>query len=67
MDFEALKKFAELWKKTYTESTVLLDLHLVVAVLSVLAVVVLVGNVIWKITLMRSEANLVKAGKEAVV
>lgn len=67
VDFEALKSFAELWKTPYSESTFLLDLHYVVAGLSILSVVVLVGNMIWKISLMRGESKLIAEGKEAAV
>lgn len=67
VDFEALKSFAELWKKPYSDSTFLLDLHYAVAGLSILSVVVLVGNMIWKISLMRGENKLIAEGKEAAV
>ena len=67
VDFEALKKFAELWKSTYTESTFLLDAHYAVGGLSLLAVVILVVNAVWKIRLMRGEDKLIREGKEAAV
>lgn len=67
VDFEALKKFAELWKSTYTESTFLLDAHFAVGGLSLLAVVILVVNAVWKIRLMRGEDKLIREGKEAAV
>ena len=66
VDFEALKTFAEMWNKTYIESTFMLDLHYVVAAVSILSVVALVVNTIWKIRLMKEEDALIKAGKEAV-
>ena len=67
VDFEALKKFAEMWKSFYTDSTFLLDAHFVVGGLSVLTVILLVVNVVWKIRLMRAEDKLIQEGKEAVV
>ena len=66
VDFEALKTFAEMWNKPYSESTLMLDLHYVVAILAVLSVVALIGNMIWKIQLMKAENELIEAGKEAV-
>ena len=66
VDFEALKSFAEMWGKPYIESTLMLDLHYVVAAAAVLSVAVLVGNMIWKIQLMKAEDALIEAGKEAV-
>ena len=66
VDFEALKSFAEMWGKPYIESTLMLDLHYAVAVVAVLSVAALVGNMIWKIQLMKAEDALLEAGKEAV-
>ena len=66
VDFEALKTFAEMWNKPYSESTLMLDLHYVVAAATLLSVVALIGNMIWKIQLMKAENELIKAGKEAV-
>ena len=66
VDFEALKSFAQMWNKTYIESTFMLDLHYVVAAISLIAVAALIGNMIWKIRLMKEEDALIKAGKEAV-
>jgi hypothetical protein len=67
VDFEALKSFAEMWNKPYIESTLMLDLHYAVAIVAVLSVAALVGNMIWKIQLMKAEDALIAAGKEAVV
>ena len=67
VDFEALKSFAEMWNKPYIESTLMLDLHYAVAAVAVLSVAALVGNMIWKIQLMKAEDALIAAGKEAVV
>lgn len=66
VDFEALKSFAEMWGKTYIESTFMLDLHYAVAAIAILSVAALVGNMIWKIQLMKAEDALIEAGKEAV-
>ncbi len=68
VDFEALKKQSEMFKNiVYTESTFLLDLHLAVAGISLLAVAGLAVNTVWKIRMMREEARLIEAGKEARV
>ena len=66
VDFEALKTFAEMWGKPYIESTFMLDLHYAVAAVALLSVAALVGNMIWKIQLMKAEDALIEAGKEAV-
>lgn len=67
VDFEALKKYSEMWKTYYTDSTFLLDLHYVVSGLAVLSAVLLIVNTIWKINLMRAEKALIEEGKEAAV
>ena len=66
VDFEALKVFAEMWNKPYSDSTLMLDLHYFVAAAVLLSVAALIGNMIWKIQLMKAEDELIKAGKEAV-
>ena len=66
VDFEALKTFAEMWNKPYSESTFMLDLHYAVAVIAILSVVALVYNAYWKIQLMKAEDALIAEGKEAV-
>lgn len=67
VDFEALQSFAQMWGKTYIESTFLLDLHYLIAAVSIASVVALVANMVWKINLMRGEQALINAGKEAAV
>lgn len=67
VDFEALKSFAQMWGKPYIESTFMLDLHYVIAALSIASVVALVANTVWKINMMRGEQELINAGKEAAV
>ena len=66
VDFEALKTFAEMWNKPYSESTLMLDLHYAVAAISVLSVAALVYNAYWKVQLMKAEDALIAEGKEAV-
>lgn len=65
VDFAALEEYAKKWGTLYTESTFWLDLHYFVGGLAVLSVVLLVANVIWKITMMRGEKTLLAAGEEA--
>ena len=67
VDFEALKAYAEIWKTYYTESTLMLDIHYVTGALLVLSSVLLLGNMVWKICLMRAENKLLAGGKEAKV
>ena len=67
VDFEALKELCEMKNKPFIKSTFLLDLHYLVAAILLLSVVGLVGNMIWKISLMRSEQALLRVGKEAAV
>ena len=66
VDFEALKTFAEMWNKPYSESTFMLDLHYAVAAIAILSVVALVYNAYWKVQLMKAEDALIAEGKEAV-
>jgi len=65
VDFEALKAHAELWKTAYTESTFWFDAHYFVFALSLLVTVGLIVCTVWKIRLMKEEARLIAAGKEA--
>jgi hypothetical protein len=67
VDFEALKAYAEMWKTYYTESTLMLDIHYVTGALLVFSSVLLLGNMVWKICLMRAEKKLLAGGKEAKV
>lgn len=66
VDFAALleesKKFSNI---VYTESTLLLDAHYLVAALGGLVAVALLANMVWKIALMRGEKRLLNVGKEA--
>lgn len=65
VDFAALKEYSETFSSTYTESTLWFDLHYVVFALMILMAVLLVANAVWKAMLMKEEAKLVAAGKEA--
>lgn len=64
VDFEALKKFSELWGKPYIESTFWLDLHYFVCGIAILSVVALVYNAYWKVQMMRGEQALLDGAKE---
>ncbi len=63
VDFDELQFFAELWETPYTTSTFWFDAHYAVFALSLLAAVLLVVNVLWKISLMNGEKKLIEAGK----
>jgi hypothetical protein len=65
VDFEALKKHAELWKTAYTESTFWFDAHYAVFALTLLVSAALAANAVWKAKLMRGEKKLLEEGKGA--
>lgn len=65
IDFEALKTFSQRLNTLYTESTFWFDVHTAVFALLILANVLLIANMIWKFRLMKEEAQLIRAGKEA--
>ena len=65
VNFEALAKHAKLWKTAYTDSTFWFDVHYAVFALSLLVAVGLVLCTVWKLRLMKEEARLIAAGKEA--
>ena len=67
LDFEALKEYSEMWGTLYTDSTFWFDLHYLVFGLMLLAAILLVANAVWKVTLLKDEAKLVKEGKGAAV
>ena len=67
VDFEALKELCEMKNKPFIKSTLMLDLHYVVAVLLLLSAAGLVYNTVWKVRMMREEDALIKAGEEALV
>lgn len=67
VNLEQLKDYSETWGTLYLDNTNLLDLHYYIAGLAILVVAALIGNMIWKICLMRGENILIKAGEEASV
>lgn len=67
VDFEALKELCELKNKPFIKSTMMLDLHYVVAGVMLIATIALVANMIWKIALMREENALINVREEAAV
>jgi hypothetical protein len=66
VDFEALRKHAEMWKTAYVDSTFWFDAHYAVYAVLLIVTVLLVLNLIWKIRLMKAEQRLLAAGKEAM-
>lgn len=58
IDFDAVKEYAEFWKTLYTESTFWFDIGYVVFALLIVAALVCVGNLIWKVILMKREKVL---------
>lgn len=65
MDFDAIKWiYTKLIQTDFDMSTFWFDVHWFVLALSLLAAVLLILNVIWKITMMTEEKRLIKAGKE---
>ena len=58
VDFEALKKHAEMWNTYYTDSTFWFDIHYAVFAFSVIVAVLLVVNAVWKSRLMKEEKAL---------
>lgn len=67
IDFEALAKHAKRWKTLYTESTFWFDAHYAVFGVLLVATVLLVGNALWKWSLMKQERALIATGEEARV
>jgi len=64
VDFEALKKWNEVFKFTFSETTFWFDASKFVFGLVLVAAVLNVLNLVWKVSLMNGEKKLVKAGKE---
>lgn len=64
VNFEELKAYAERSKSYYTDSTFWFDVHYLVLGVLLLVAVILVANVIWKVSLMKQEAALL-AGSPA--
>lgn len=63
VDFEALKAFSDLFKTGYTESTFWFDAHYVLFGIVLFIAAMLIINLIWKLTLMKVEKNLIAKGK----
>lgn len=62
VDFESYKAAAELYKFRYSESTFFFDAGIVLAILCFVLALVMVGNVIWKVMLMKKEKELLSLG-----
>ncbi len=67
INFEQLKEYSDLMGTPYLDNTNMLDLHRTVLGVAIVSVALLVGNMIWKIILMRSEKKLLAAGEEVAV
>ena len=66
VDFEALASFSQMFKTKYTESTFWFDIHYAVFGICLAEVALLIGNAVWKIRLMKAEAELLAKGGKAV-
>lgn len=64
IDFEELKKLADMFGFSYTESTFWFDVSSYVFGFLLLITALNVFNMIWKIVLMKAEKKLIEAGKE---
>ena len=64
INFEELQFFAEMWESPYIDSTFWFDAHYVVFGLMTLVCLLLVGNFLWKMKLMRAEKRLIEEGKK---
>ena len=58
VDFAALRKHADMWKTTYVDSTIWFDLHYVVFAITLIVTALLIGNLIWKLSLMKQEKHI---------
>ena len=66
VDFEALASFSQMFKTKYTEYTFWFDIHYAVFGICLAEVALLIGNAVWKIRLMKAEAELLAKGGKAV-
>jgi len=64
IDFVALKEYSEKWNTYYTESTVWFDIHYIIFGILLLLAVLHIVNLVWKLKLMKGEAQLLQSGKE---
>ena len=55
-----------MFKTKYTESTFWFDIHYAVFGICLAEVALLIGNAVWKIRLMKAEAELLAKGGKAV-
>ena len=67
INFEQLKEFSDGRGTPYLDNTNMLDLHRVVFAIAIGTVVLLVGNAIWKVVLMRQEKKLLQTDRKSVV
>lgn len=67
VNFEQMEEYSKLMGTPYLDNTNMLDLHRTVFAIAIGTVVLLVGNMIWKIVLMQQEKKLLQAGEEAAV
>ena len=58
VDFEALRAHADMWKTLYTESTFWFDVHYVLFGVLILTAAAMIGNLFWKVSLMKQEDAL---------
>lgn len=65
IDFAALKEHAEMWNTAYTDSTFWFDLHYAVFAFILIVSVLLIANAVWKMNLMKEEAQLIEQGRRA--
>jgi len=63
VDFAALKEHSELWGTLYTESTFWFDVHYFVFAVLLCVAALLIVNAVWKVSLMKAEAQLVEEGR----
>ena len=53
-----------MWESPYIDSTFWFDAHYAVFGLLTLVTLLLVGNYVWKLSLMRAEKRLIEEGKK---
>ena len=64
VDFEALEKYMGMFKREIVDSTMWLDISVVVFGLMIVSCVLLIVNLIWKNKVTKEEKALIAAGKE---
>ena len=64
VDFEALRKHADLWKTAYTESTFWFDIHYYVFGFALAVCALLILCTLWKMLLMGTEKRLLAKGRK---